>query len=507
MFQNLYEYAIILITISIGLLTLLRWKFSYWSRKNVPFIPGSIPFGSIGNPFKPSNSLGVLTKIFYQVFKALGHKHGGFYNLISPIYIPVDPDLVKNILQKDFSHFVDRGTYHNEHADPLSGHLFAIGGEKWRTLRTKLTPTFTTGKMKMMFDTLVQCSEPMRMGVEKLTEKKEAVDIKEIVASFTTDVIGSCAFGLDCNSFKDEEAEFRKNGRRIFQRSKLEFFRFLIFQSVPNFGQLLNMRFFPKEVTDFFLNVVKDTVKYRENNNVTRNDMLQLLIEMKNKDKNNNTPTLSVTEIGAQAFVFFIAGFETSSTTMTFCLYELARDPELQEKVRDEINNVLKKHNNEITYESMTEMKYMTQVIEETLRKYPPLTAITRNCVKNYKVPDTDVTIDKGTKVFIPILGLHHDPEYYPDPEKFDPERFSVENKINRHPFTYIPFGEGPRICIGLRFGIMQTKVGLTVLLKNYRFSLNHKSRVSMKVDPYSNSFIYSNQDTVWLDSERINNS
>lgn len=163
----------------------------------------------------------------------------------------------------------------------------------------------------------------------------------------------------------------------------------------------------------------------------------------------------------------------------------------------------------------------------ETLRKYPPLTAITRNCVRDYKVPDIDVTIDKGTRVFIPILGLHHDPEYYPDPEKFDPERFSEENKKNRHPFQYIPFGEGPRICIGeyssypffwitvncfnslnnilgLRFGLMQTKVGLTVLLRNYRFSLNNKTRVPPRIDPYNNTFIYTSQDTVWLDTEKI---
>lgn len=364
MVQDLYEYAIILITISIGLLTLFKWKFSYWSRKNVPFIPPSIPFGSVGNPFSRNTSFGVLVKNFYQEFKASGHKHGGFYSFISPVYIPVDPDLLKNILQKDFSYFVDRGTYYNEEADPLTAHLFAIGGEKWKDLRTKLTPTFTTGKMKMMFETLVHCSEPMRCSMEKLTEKEEAVDIKEIVASFTTDVIGSCAFGLDCNSFKDEEAEFRKIGRKVFQRNKLEFIKFIIFHTLPSVAHFFNFRLFPKDVSDFFLNAVKDTVKYRENNNVTRNDMLQLLIQMKSKDNKNDKQTLSITEIAAQAFVFFIAGFETSSTTMTFCLFELARDPEIQEKVRDEVNNVLKKYNNEITYESISEMKYMSQVID-----------------------------------------------------------------------------------------------------------------------------------------------
>lgn len=87
--------------------------------------------------------------------------------------------------------------------------------------------------------------------------------------------------------------------------------------------------------------------------------------------------------------------------------------------------------------------------IIETLRKYPPIPTIFRICTEQYKIPDTNVVIDKDTIVQIPILGIHYDPEYYPDPDKFDPERFSLENKSQRHQYTWLPFGEGPRICIG----------------------------------------------------------
>lgn len=88
--------------------------------------------------------------------------------------------------------------------------------------------------------------------------------------------------------------------------------------------------------------------------------------------------------------------------------------------------------------------------ILETLRKYPPVPFISRRCLKDYIIPNTDVEIEKGIEVLIPILGLHRDPEYYPEPEKFIPERFSDEEKQIRFPFTYLPFGEGPRMCIGI---------------------------------------------------------
>lgn len=90
--------------------------------------------------------------------------------------------------------------------------------------------------------------------------------------------------------------------------------------------------------------------------------------------------------------------------------------------------------------------------VTETLRKYPPLTCLTRECTKDYPIPGTHVNLEKGTQVIIPAEALHHDPQYFPEPDRFDPERFSEEAKSGRHHYVYLPFGEGPRICIGEYF-------------------------------------------------------
>nr|CAD7204332.1 unnamed protein product [Timema douglasi] len=133
----------------------------------------------------------------------------------------------------------------------------------------------------------------------------------------------------------------------------------------------------------------------------------------------------------------------------------------------------------------------------ETLRKYPSVPNLERMCTKEYEIPETDVTIDEGTLVMIPSYALHHDPEYFPDPEKFDPDRFSKENKNSFPQYTYLPFGEGPRICIGMRFGLMQVKVGLATLLSKYEFSICEKSSVPLILAPVSP--LTTAKDGIWL--------
>ncbi|GJQ75224.1 Cyp6a9 [Trypoxylus dichotomus] len=254
------------------------------------------------------------------------------------------------MLTKDFPYFLDHGFYINEKIDPLAAHLFNLEGEKWRNMRIKLTPTFSSGKMRNMFKTLLDCGCPMIDHVGNLCQKNQDLDIKEILACYTTDIIGSCAFGLECNSFRDPNAEFRS------------------------------------------------IIDYRTTNMVKRNDFIQLFLEMQEDAEFNNTPGLTLEQIAAQAFAFFQAGFETSSTAMTFCLHELAFNQHIQNKLRQEIKEALLKNNGELSYDAIMDMKYMNKVVNETLRKYPPVAMINRVCSLDYKIPNTNVVLKKGTK-------------------------------------------------------------------------------------------------------------
>nr|ABN80240.1 cytochrome P450 [Liposcelis bostrychophila] len=502
------DLGIILIGAFIGIYNFYQKKFKHWKKYNIPHSKPKFPFGDLISITTMGENFVLTLDRIYKSFEK--EKVGGIWAFFHPILIVRDVEVIKDILVKEFMSFHDRGVPVDEKNDPLSAHLFSISGSKWRNLRAKLTPTFTSGKMKMMFPILVESGREMISILEPNAINKDIVEMKDILARFTTDVIASCAFGIDSNSLKNPDTEFRKMGRKIVEPSFANILRNFSFMAMPTLVKIFKIKLIPEYLANFFMGSVRETMDYREQNNVKRNDFMQLLIQLKNKGKlddvdeikektddgneikeleveeNRSDQKFSFEEAAAQAFIFFVAGFETSSTTMVLALYELALQPEIQEKVRNEIKTVLGKHNGKITYEAAFGMDYLGNVIDETLRKYPVAGVIIRQCNKDYKIPDSDMVIPKGTSTHIPIYSLHYDSKYFPNPEKFDPDRFTEEVKSQRPRYAYLPFGEGPRHCIGMRFGLMQTRVGLIELLLNYKFEICEKSPVPLKFSSMS---------------------
>ncbi|KMQ86586.1 cytochrome p450 6k1 [Lasius niger] len=265
------------------------------------------------------------------------------------------------------------------------------------------------------------------------------------------DVIGSTAYGLDVNSFKDPDAEFCKYGKMIFQHDTIRGLEVLAMFFLPSIVRWTRIKIFGREPTIFMRKVFWETLTHRMESGIKRNDLIDILLELKKShgDQDYYGFKFDGDDLISQAGSFFSAGFETSSTTTAFTLYELALQSDIQNTLRKEIVEALDKSGGKITYDMIMSLPYLDMVINETMRMYPSLPFLNRMPNETYKVPNSDLLIEKGTPVYIPMLGLHYDPEYFPNPDKFDPQRFNEENKRNRPSCVYIPFGEGPRMCIG----------------------------------------------------------
>ncbi|XP_028130066.2 probable cytochrome P450 6a13 [Diabrotica virgifera virgifera] len=473
--NNVIDLIVLLATIVFLGSAYVKYCYAYWKRNKVVQLTPQFPFGNYGTKLPRGISIGAITKNFYDEFRKKGLKFGGVYFGLDPYLVIVDPTYAKDILTKDFQYFIDRGIYFSKKS-PITVHLLTQEGSEWREARAKFTNIFTSAKMRFFFETVKKCSEDLKSSLKEFVDQDKDVDIFEIVACYTTDIIGDVVYGIQAQSFSKEGAIFRQMGRELFNVfSKFFQFRILMTICYPKISKMLGFVNIQGHIEEFFMKFLKEALDYREANKVSRSDFLQLLIEMK-----NSGVELTDDEMAAQAFLFFTAGFETSSMSSSFILFELGLHQDVQDKVREEIITVLKKHDDKISYDVLKEMKLLDQAFNETARKYPVLTTLNRVCTKDYKLEDSDFVIKKGTPVLIPLLGYTRDPEYYPDPLKWDINRFQDKNE--KH-IGYFPFGDGPRNCIGSRFGLMQVKLALVSVLRNFKVFVSPNTKIPLEFD------------------------
>lgn len=461
-------------------------NFRYWMKRGVKELTPTAFVGNFGDCITQKKSAGMFTTELYEQFK--GEPYVGFYIFDKPFILIRDPELVKHVLVKDFSLFVDRYSTPDVNDRLGFANLFMMKNPGWKVLRSKLTPIFTSGKLKKMFTLMLPVADELERFLEETTSATpKEIEMKDLAAKFNTDLIGTTIFGIQVNSLFNPKDPFREFGRKIFELNMFRGLEFLVIFFLPYLAKPTRAKFFGKETSKYLRTVFWEVMNRRIQTGEKRNDLIDLLVELKQTHENEgsiNGVQFSGDDLVAQAATFFTAGFETSSSAIAFTLHELALDMDVQRTLRNEILDALKKSDGKITYDMAMTLPYLDMVVSETLRKHPPLAFLERVVNTNYKLPNSDLILEKGTPVYISMTGMHYDPEYFPDPEKFDPTRFTEENKQNRPSFTYFPFGEGPRNCIGLRMGLMQTKLGLIKILSKCEVSPCEKTSKKVILDP-----------------------
>ncbi|XP_038220224.1 cytochrome P450 6B7-like [Zerene cesonia] len=443
-----------------------KYNEQYWKKRKVAF-------------YSKNKVAGVLWDHFIEkkaVFKNLCNIYNEYRNepaigigtFFTPQLCVLDITNIQHVLATNFTSFNHRGVEPNEN-DLLADNILFMHGNRWKLMRQSLTPLFTSSKLKLMYYIIDKSAVDL---VEHLKANKELLKGNSFntLSSFCSAAIGGAVFGVSTGSIFD--SPFLDMARKTTTPS----WRTNVFFAIINFSndlfKKLGLSLF-KEQEEFFIGAIKKIIRAREQDKIKRHDFADICVALQSAgnivDKETGLELKPTDELlAAQAFFFFIAGVEPTATALFSTLIELGRNPEYLEKVHKEIDEAFKINDNKMNYDIVVGMKYVDMVMSEAMRMHPPLGVLTRKCVRDTVLPVGNIKVEKGTRIMVPIWAVHHDERFYPEPEKFIPERFASENKSNIVDAAYMPFGKGNRICVGNRYAAVQAKAGLVHLLRNF---------------------------------------
>ncbi|XP_032226943.2 cytochrome P450 3A2 [Nematostella vectensis] len=460
-------------TVLIAVIVVVFWSYIYFAWPSDLPLPGPKPW-----PFPISaiiysravKRLGGTHGLQFEYFK----KYGRVYKMYSSGRIPticvMEPEMIKQIMVKDFMKFRNRGLPLTL-PPPLDSEMFLAKYPKWKRVRKVIAPAFSGSKLKGTVGLIEGAAERMNAKLESYSQTGESVEMTDLFSLCILDVILSSAFGVDTSDFQTSSDHTLLNKAKvIFNRP----FLIAIIGVLP-FANFLSRFVDVVGNAGFFMDLGWNIIQQRERQKSSdRYDVVQIMIEA-NQTVIDGESKLNENEMRATCLSFLAAGYETTATTLINASYFLATNNHVQEKLAEEIKSALEKDGNMSTYDFVHSIDYLDWVIKEVLRLCPPGHRHLRECEEECVI--NGVTFSKGVYVQIPTYSIHHDPDVWPDPFTFDPERFSPEQESTRHPFTYLPFGAGPRQCVGMRFANMVMKITLVqILAAGYRFRVSEKT-------------------------------
>lgn len=456
----------------------------YWFFKKVPYREPCPIFGNFGATFTMRRSYTNMLKYFYDKYR--DEKYVGLFQARRPTLMVIDLEMAKKIFSSEFQSFSDRVSVSTDtQREPLLRNLANMGGAEWKAMRHIVTPTFSSAKMKAMFPLIAECAQTLKNVL--LIESVEDINVPSMMTRFTTDVIGSCAFGVDPGSLRNRDSPFLQMSQKMFKIDRATVLKRYCRTFFPRLFKWLNLRSYSPNVETFFTSIINQVLAERRSG-AERHDFLQLML---NEQKTDSGFLMTDALITSNSFIFMLAGLETSATTLSFSLYELAKDQEMQDRVRSEITECLERHDG-LNYDAVIAMRLVYQVVAETLRLHPPTPMTTRLCTAPITL-DEELTLKVRDPVLIPIHCIQRDARNFPNPDKFDPDRF----KDDLNPSGFMAYGEGPRSCPGARFAQLTVAAGLAAILSTFTVEPCERTTPQIQYDP--RSVMLKNIGGIWL--------
>jgi len=326
-----------------------------------------------------------------------------------------------------------------------------------------------------------------RVQKELQGEDSKVLNMKQIYTILTTDVVARCAFGTKLNSIEDPNNVFVRNVQVLNSDDHDPNYLTPFVAAFPFLSKAVP--FLPPDVMHFFADVLGGIMKNRRENKIVQNDLVDFFNELVNRVPTEEFKRLGITEstVKSQAILFLLAGFDTTATTLTMLTYRLAKNPEKQKKLTEELDTIYEKTGGKITHDTLADLPYLNACINESLRLCPPLIRIERVCQKDWKHEESGLFIPKGMVVLMPTWPIHYNEEYFENPEEFKPERFLNKDRnesassASINPYSVMSFGQGNRNCPGSRFAKEEINLAMALMLREFQFEAVPETKIAFK--------------------------
>ncbi|XP_046980611.1 cytochrome P450 6j1-like [Schistocerca americana] len=456
------------LVVLVGLLCRYMMRnFNFWKDRGVPYMR---PWPFVGNMGTVVACKEHLADVVFRCYRQAGDvPFKGMFAFDQPFLMVKDPELVGRIFVADFGTFHTRNFEVNSETDTVfANSIFGAQGRK-RGL-----------------------AAPVPVS---------AVDVRQVLTCYTADIVCSIFLGVEGGSLKNEDSPVCRQLHRFLRKDAFAGPAYAVFFLAPQLLRFLPFKFTSSDAEKGLFDKIVQVMDHRRKTGEVRGDVVDAVLrilddqeaetgkapamdEAWEQSTEQQDEVMDVIKAVSNIMIFLEGGFDTTSSVLTFALYELAFHQDVQEKLRQEIQMVTAKHGGQLTYAAVMEMTFLDNTMSETLRLHPPLNFVDRRATQDYRLPGTDLVLPKNTAVVVSLLGLHTDPRYWKEPLRFMPERFSDENSKSRPRFTYLPFSDGPRMCIGPRLGQLVAKTALAHIISNFRISPTAKTPQPLLKDP-----------------------
>jgi len=404
--------------------------------------------------------------VFSKYTEKLGRNYIFHFGGVKTAIVSSDPVIMQHVLKTNYENYQKSEIQMKRMRHFLGPGLLTFHGKQWQTQRRLIQHGFSAAKLESMSAMMHDSLDESLQRFDRLLQNGP-VDIYPEMMRMTFRMVSRSLFSA---AIKDEDVAYISRTISTCQE-------FMVRQIVQPYldswfavsGELRKH----EAMRDRGNQIILDHVRARRQAMQNYDDLLQILIDAVYSDGHGMTDE----SILHESMQLLVAGHETSSNALCWTLYLLARHPEYIEQIRSEYTRVA--GDSTLHYSDLPKLELTTQVVEEALRLYPPFWMVDRVAVTDDRIGD--IAVPKGTIMVVFIYGAHHSPHFWDEPERFIPERFSKDNKKNHVPFSYLPFGGGPRGCIGGNYAMLQMLIILGVVLRRYDFELAEDQTISTR--------------------------